>query len=179
MNKKRDKLLFVLSILLVISLIGVSCKENDVESNRPGPGLVFEIVEGIDTWDFESSYLSDIRHSSDNHQNWYRTSNSKHGGKYSYRSGHISHNQKSCFEISGSYSRYSFYYRTSSKSQIDFLKLYIDTKPVFSQSGTNDWQHYSGTAASSYDIIKWCYQKNGDTSDGSDAVWIDDIELDN
>ncbi len=129
------------------------------------------------SWDMET-YPSDLYNTSDSDANWFRTTNDSYAGSYSLQSGDIDDNQKSCFYTSGYYSSYSFYYKASTESCCDKLKLYIDDSVVTSNGYANSyWSYASGSTSYGYRTFKWCFEKDGSITTGDDAIWIDNITL--
>ncbi len=111
--------------------------------------------------------------------NWAATSSTYSSGTHSLKSGSIVHSQTSCVSVTQTTVAgvYSFYYKTGSDST-DYLKFYIDNSAIITASGSSSssFTKYSGTVSSAGShTFKWCYEKDYATSDGSDAVWIDEI----
>lgn len=185
---KYRKLLMALLCIAGLGLVLGSCKSNDVASNRAdceassnctsGSGVADEDDSPDAYYDFETE-PSGLTHSAGNNANWYRTTTPPaYQNNYSYRSGSIGNNQKSCFETSGSYTSVSFKYRTSSESGFDYLKFYINGIVRDSFSGEGSWTLKSDSiTSSSTNTFKWCYEKDGATIGGSDLVQVDIISL--
>ena len=110
---------------------------------------------------------------------WSVTSSTSSSGTHSLKSGSIFHSQTSCVSVTQTtvVGVYSFYYRTSSDST-DYLKFYLDGSVIKTASGSSSFTKYSDTVSSAGShTFKWCYEKDSTTSDGSDAVWIDEIVM--
>lgn len=72
----------------------------------------------------------------------------------------------------------SFWWKVSSEDQFDFLELHIDGTQVASISGEQDWTQYQyDIETSGLHTIRWKYSKDGSTSEGRDAGWIDQFEV--
>jgi alpha-tubulin suppressor-like RCC1 family protein len=71
-----------------------------------------------------------------------------------------------------------FQYRTSTESDYDELVFLIDGEEKLRASGENNWMD-SGTfvVPVGEHTFEWRYLKDGGTSEGEDAVWLDDIEI--
>jgi hypothetical protein len=101
-------------------------------------------------------------------------------GTYSLRSGAIGDSQTSCFEYTpaGDTSSVSFNLMTDTEDGWDYLIFYIDGGMQSPQwSGATDWNRVTYSPALGLHTYKWCYEKDGSTVDGLDAVWVDDIEV--
>ena len=112
-------------------------------------------------------------------KSWYATSSTAASGSYSLRSGSITHNQSSCFSFTESTTSgsFSFYYRISSESGYDYLRFYLNGSSSTYGSGSQSWRQYVLTVSSGTNTFKWCYTKDGSFNSGSDAAWIDDIQM--
>lgn len=71
----------------------------------------------------------------------------------------------------------SFYVKTSTQKYYDILYFTVDGITRYSTSGEFDWIYKSIPIAKGQHLIKWAYQKNGVTTSGEDAVWVDNIRL--
>jgi hypothetical protein len=73
----------------------------------------------------------------------------------------------------------NFYWKVSSQSGCDHLKFYIDDTEQDSISGTVDvWQSKSYTlTGNGAHELKWEYNKDARDFDGSDAGWVDKINI--
>ncbi|MDD1773013.1 MAG: hypothetical protein LUQ14_00120, partial [Methanomassiliicoccales archaeon] len=67
----------------------------------------------------------------------------------------------------------SFYWKVSSQTGKDFLRLYVDSVEVESISGEVDWQNVSRTLYVGTHAIVWQYSKDGSISSGEDCGWVD------
>ncbi len=70
----------------------------------------------------------------------------------------------------------SFYKKTSSEQNYDFLNFYIDDiKQGAGWSGENAWSRSAFYVTAGVHKFSWFYEKDYSTIGGADAVWIDDI----
>ena len=112
--------------------------------------------------------------------NWgFDTSTPAASGLASAISGPITDNQFSCldYDTSTPWSRISFYRRVSSELDFDFLVFYLDGVDLLYTSGDAPWDFFSLTTSSGSHTFTWCYEKDDSALDGSDAAWIDFVEV--
>jgi hypothetical protein len=112
--------------------------------------------------------------------NWgFDTITTAASGLASAISGPITDNQFSCldYDPSTSWSRISFYRRVSSELSFDFLVFYLDGVDLLYTSGDAPWAFFSLTTASGSHTFSWCYEKDELDLGGSDAAWIDLVEV--
>ena len=179
--------------LILIILLGLaSCStemESDLEtaikngnisdSSSDLPGTIFTGDKGTTTkylYNFEDEVVPSNFSMSGN-ADWDTTSSTYASGTHSLKSGSIVHSQTSCVSITQTTiaGLLVFHYKTSSES-FDYLKFYIDGSVNKTASGSTGWTKYVATVSSSGShTFKWCYEKDGSVSSGSDAVWIDEI----
>ena len=138
--------------------------------------LNLEVVHSI-TETFESSILT-IPFTGD----WVRTTTLPQVGSYCYRSATISHNQssKTSFKITApSGGTLEFYYRTDSEQNYDKLMVKAgSTIIVNGVSGTNGaWTKITHTLPTGTTEIEFTYKKDGSTSAGTDAAYIDQVAV--
>ncbi|MDX9797743.1 MAG: T9SS type A sorting domain-containing protein, partial [Bacteroidales bacterium] len=101
-------------------------------------------------------------------------------GNYSLKSGAIQSNQKTTLSISSKAivkDSISFWIKTSTERNYDILKFYIDNVLVLETSGEIPWKRYAFAVSQGEHNYKWEYEKDYSQSGGSDAVWIDDVNL--
>ena len=102
-------------------------------------------------------------------------------------SGSINDNQETCFEtdITGPRS-VIFYWKVDSQPNGDYLRFYEydsnsvppDPIPVAEISGNVDWNRIEHVVlASGARTLKWCYEKNGSWSVGSDKAHVDNLSI--
>lgn len=76
----------------------------------------------------------------------------------------------------------SFYWKVSSEGGAtfgDYLEFYIDSSLQDSICGSVDWNQMMYTLDSGSHTLVWRYVKDGSASAGSDASWVDRIEINN
>lgn len=71
----------------------------------------------------------------------------------------------------------SFYLKTSSEQNYDFLKFYIDNQLRGQWSGDTDWQRAKFFVPAGNHIFKWTYSKDVGVAAGSDKAWVDYIKF--
>lgn len=101
-------------------------------------------------------------------------------GKYSARSAKIEGRQLSVLKLPLEVvadDTVSFWVKTSTEQNYDILTFYIDGQSKGSWSGKKSWKCYKYPIAKGQHQLMWKYQKDDETNSGSDAVWIDDLEL--
>jgi subtilisin family serine protease len=109
---------------------------------------------------------------------WQVSSQWANEGRYSLRSGAISHDQQSAVEVQGNFApgEVQFTLTVSSESFYDRLYFWIDGAQQGSWSGDQ-------TLSVSYPLsggehtLRWSYEKDFSVSSGQDAAWIDEVIL--
>jgi carboxypeptidase D len=128
---------------------------------------------------FESGTL-DEAYDTGGQGTWSVTSSDSHDGLYAARSGSITHNQTTWMTRTVPEGTISFWYRVSSEDGWDFFNFYINGNRVLHVSGTGGgWTPFETVLPTGSHELKWEYQKDGSVSEGSDAAWIDDVQLAN
>ena len=113
-------------------------------------------------------------------QGWIVQGTEVYEGNYSARSWPISDNENSEISISvvvpvGQTAQLTFAYKVSSEIK-DILSFTVHNQNVFTVGGIHDWTlHGLELNAGSYDL-KWKYEKDGNTSAGDDAAYVDIIQ---
>ena len=70
----------------------------------------------------------------------------------------------------------SFYWKVSSEESGDYLRFKIDNvEQSGSISGEEDWQKKSFQLSAGTRTLRWIYEKDSDTTDGSDCGWVDGL----
>ena len=113
-----------------------------------------------------------------NQGGWALTTDVSSDGQDALVSGLIDHNQTSDLGliVDGPVTL-QFNWRTSSELNGDVLTFYIDGEAQESITGEKDWTKYSiDLGAGKWELI-WSYSKDGDTTAGLDAGFIDQVEL--
>ncbi len=128
---------------------------------------------------FETNAISPLTTSGS--ANWATQSAVKNGGTYAAKSGTIADSQTTQMShtivIPAGGATLSFYYNVSSESGFDYLRFYIDGVQQNQWSGTVGWTQQTYLLAAGSRILRWEYSKDSSASSGSDAAYIDDINI--
>ncbi len=111
---------------------------------------------------------------------WTVGTSAAHGGAQSARSGAITHSQQTSLTRTvtlASAGTLRFWYSVSSESSFDYLRIFIDGVEQDRWAGSVSWTQASYPLAAGSHTIEWRYTKDGSVSSGSDAAWLDDVEL--
>jgi len=110
---------------------------------------------------------------------WFGQSSIFMNGGDAAQSGVISHNQSSYIQTTVTGPKtLKFYWKVSSEGGYDFLKFFIDgVEQSGSISGGVDWRQKTYQLSSGSRILKWVYSKDGSVNSGSDAGWLDKVEI--
>jgi hypothetical protein len=102
-------------------------------------------------------------------------------GVYSSKSGSIGDNEQSIFSINVEVlldDSVSFYFKTSSQLNKDWLKFFCDNSLKGFWSGTGDgWQRVAFPVVAGNHTFEWTYEKDGSGTSGNDCVWVDFISF--
>ena len=129
--------------------------------------------------EFEANTDSKIDWQNGSQQKWKIDGIRYFDGKQSLRSGEINDDEYSSLVFSyevQSCDFVSFWSRISSEKN-DKLQFIINGKLIKEWSGETDWDFSEFKIDAGANQIEWRYTKNGETSSGSDAAWLDDIHL--
>ena len=136
--------------------------------------LISEVnCEGFDEGIPETFELADSA-------NWIRVSDESVSGAYSMKSPAITHNESSSFSLHFNAIRsgeVSFFYKTSSENNYDWLNFYLDGQKVDRWSGVHDWTYVFYDILEGEHTLVWEYAKDYSVDGNSDCVWIDDVCL--
>jgi len=108
---------------------------------------------------------------------WFSETTVTHDGVSAAQSGDINDNQESWLgtTVAGP-GRLSFWWRSSSEPNFDFLQFYINSdlkaNPL---SGESDWRQQTYNVPPGTNTLRWRYVKDQDTSVGADAGWLDEV----
>lgn len=110
---------------------------------------------------------------------WTTASDSVNEGGYSLKSAAISNYQQSGIEYTAFFKAgtVQFDYRVSSEANYDFLRFYVDGVKQAEWSGEAGWATYSTSLSRGRHTLRWVYEKDGSYIGGSDAAWIDNVQL--
>ena len=99
-------------------------------------------------------------------------------GTFSAESGDIDNSQTSSLEIEWTTiaGDMSFEYVTSTETNWDYLRFYVDGILQASWSGQSAGVHVQSLTAGTH-LFEWQYYKDGSVSTYDDTVWIDDVTL--
>ncbi|NCG17977.1 MAG: hypothetical protein GWP91_03065 [Rhodobacterales bacterium] len=128
--------------------------------------------------DFESGNLG-ANWSTSGHANWSVAGGVVYEGTYAARSGNISDNQDSFMSISLNYvidGTLSFYSKTDTESNYDFLRFKIDGVEQNSWSGNVNWAQHSYNISAGQHTFQWAFTKDGSVSTGADTVYVDLVD---
>ena len=94
------------------------------------------------------------------------------------QSGKITDNQESTLEtvITGP-ATVAFWWRVDSEQNFDFLSVELDGTLQFRISGTLAWEQKTVAVAAGTHTLRWAYRKDGSDSRGTDAGWVDQVEV--
>lgn len=101
-------------------------------------------------------------------------------GKYAARSGTIGDSQGSVLSLQYdmiSDDSVTFYYKTSTESNYDFLSFFVDNILRGKWSGIRDWKRAAFAVPAGRHTLRWQYEKDIYFAGGEDRVWIDYITL--
>ncbi|MBP3762834.1 MAG: hypothetical protein J6I49_03020 [Bacteroidales bacterium] len=112
---------------------------------------------------------------------WTLDSTESHSGRYSLRSGNIGHDQTSDISLHVLLSHddtISFWAKLSTEPQHDMVVFSVDgirrTPVLFGHAG---WRRFTYPLPAGRHTLRWRYLKDNSISEGSDCVWIDDIQM--
>lgn len=110
---------------------------------------------------------------------WTRTNTQAHSGSWSLRSAVISHSQQTdaVIAIPAAAATAQFWFRVSSESGFDFLRVYIDGVFWGEASGTIGWTQTMVYPVAGKATLTVRYIKDSSTSTGEDAAYIDDFQF--
>lgn len=111
---------------------------------------------------------------------WVRVSGTSVTGGFSMRSGVITHNQSSAMMLNFTAMRsgqVSFFYKTSTENNYDWLNFFIDGQRVDRWSGVHDWTYVFFDVQPGEHTLMWQYAKDYSVNGNADCVWIDEVCL--
>ncbi len=149
---------------------------NMTANNGYSDSTTFSLLVGQIIENFESGDFSEFPWEFSGSANWYLTSSGTYEGSYCARSGSITHNQSSFLSVTVdvlSAGTISFYYKVSSESGYDYLRFAIDGTDQDSWAGSAGWAEVSFPVSAGEHTFRWEYEKDVNTSNGSDCGWID------
>lgn len=152
----------------------VSTSRNLIEEN------CFPFPIGFTIENFESHELNPVYWTNDSEHPWIFTTNQPYEGSFCLRSGVIDHNESSTISFrytSNEAGDLTFFYKTSTETNYDFLIFSLDGEEHTRFSGEQSWYHRSYNINPGDHTYTWSYQKDYSVSNGDDCVYIDYITL--
>jgi hypothetical protein len=137
----------------------------------------YEII-GIVVEDWETNSFTRFPWHFGGNTSWNVTNINPYEGSYCAVSGQIGDLESSQVYVtytSGANDSISFYFKTSTEEDYDFLNFFIDYTLQYSWSGENPWSRVAFPVAAGTHTFKWTYQKDLAASGGSDQVGLDFI----
>jgi len=132
--------------------------------------------------DFESGDFSQFPWTFSGNANWQITNDQPFEGLYSSRSGTVTDNQTTAMLLQrevNSADSLSFYLKTSSEADYDYLRFYIDGNLKGQWSGETPWSRVAYAVTTGIHTFRWEYSKDVYTTGGSDCSQVDYIVLPN
>ncbi len=109
---------------------------------------------------------------------WFPQTNVTHDGVDAARSGGITHSQSSFVEASVTGpAALSFWWKVSSETTFDALTVAMDGNVSNSISGEVNWQLRTLAVPAGAHTVRWTYSKDGSSSAGSDAGFLDQVTV--
>ena len=164
----------------------------DLQARATGMGAVVQTVEvtgdvtldfNLPEWigdDFETADFLRFPWEMAGAADWVIDNAVYYEGYNAARSGSITHSKSSELSLSMDVlaaGDMSFYYKVSSEIGYDYLRFYLDGSLVAEWDGEVDWTPYTQALTAGPHTIMFAYEKDGSLSSGSDAGWIDFMEL--
>ena len=140
----------------------------------------FRVMIGMVVEDWETGTFTKFPWQQSGAKPWVLTSFNTWEGIYSAMSGSITDYQNSQFFLSyasAADDSISFYLKTSSEQDYDFLNFYIDGVRQDQWSGETPWMRAAFPVAAGQHIFKWLYSKDLAYSAGLDRAWVDFISF--
>lgn len=139
---------------------------------------VIDEVLALSIEDFETGDFSQYDWQFEGNADWFVTDAFAYEGVYSAQSSDIGDGQTAALYLE--YTVYatdtlSFWYKTSSESNYDYLNFYVDDILLGEWAGEIPWSYAEFVIGVGSHTFKWEYDKDFSVSSGQDAVWIDMI----
>ncbi|HVV00186.1 MAG TPA: hypothetical protein VHH88_02420, partial [Verrucomicrobiae bacterium] len=110
---------------------------------------------------------------------WFEETTNTHNGISAAQSGTIGNSQETWLTASvNGPGRLSFWWRTSSEPQFDWLEFYINQSLQDRISGESGWQSRVFNVPPGSNILAWHYTKDVDGARGLDAAWVSEVTFD-
>jgi len=136
-------------------------------------------ADDLDVWmdGFESGVLAGA-YSTGGHQSWSINTANTFEGSFSAKSGSIGNSQVSWLARTVAGAQVRFRYLVSSESGGDFFNFYVGADRKIHTSGTGaGWIEYVAALPPGAQTLTWEYERDSGGSGGSNAVWIDNLEV--
>lgn len=151
-------------------------ESNNVSAGRPWAAP----VQAPQSFDFEDS-LTPSAFTFGGNADWSVVSGGAYGtSNYSFRSGTVTANQTSCFEVAATgVKTVLFDWKALKDYSTDYLYFYANGYVVHTYGGADTWESATYTPYStSLNTFKWCYVKgSSDNTAVADGGWVDNIVL--
>lgn len=133
---------------------------------------------GLIVEDWETGTMTKFPWTFSGNNNWELENATVYEGSFSARSKTITHSQSASLNITYKVmydDSISFFRKVSSELFHDVLNFYIDNTRVGQWSGNPDWKRFVYPVSAGEHTFRWEYLKDGATSAGQDAAWVDFI----
>lgn len=148
------------------------------ESGKYRKSKFFRQVIGIIAEDWETNTFGKFPWQLSGNKPWTITEHAPMEGTFCSQSGHILDYETSVLSVNYSSAvedSISFYLKTSTEADYDFLFFYIDDVFMGSWSGVTPWKRASFPVSAGAHLYTWKYKKDLALSFGEDKVWVDMI----
>lgn len=138
--------------------------------------LNYKVAIGYIVDDFETGDFSKFDWGFAGSSEWTVTNADSYEGDFSARSGVITNNEVSSLIINIEVfeeGEMSFYYKTSTEKNVDYLEFCIHNEVRDCWSGNNDWQSMSYSLAPGCYQLEWRFRKTLGSQPGTGEVFID------
>jgi hypothetical protein len=110
---------------------------------------------------------------------WTVAADQTFAGPQALKSGTVGNSANSGIQFAGNFRDgfVSFQRKVSSEQTADYLRFYVDGVVKGEWSGEQDWASAGAFISAGTHTVAWKYEKNGSGSSGSDAAWIDSVNL--
>lgn len=161
--------------VLIGSVYEIVCATN---ADYAGHKTIYELKVGLLGDDFESADFSKNDWTIEGKGVWAIDSVKAHEGKYCVKSENVGSNQYAKLKIQIEVladGPLTFYVKTSSEQDFDFLEFYINSFIEQKWSGETDWKEYTKEMTKGTYSLEWRYRKDSSGNSGEDCAYIDDI----
>ena len=180
------------NVTLSVNTTGLAAGMHSASATISAPGalntprvlpVALQIVDSAFSEDFETGNFVKFPWATGGAATWSAQSLVKHTGTYAAQSPSMGNSQTSYLEVALNVTSpgYAYFWlKTSTEPTFDHLVFRVDginEGPLEGWSGTTDWTftHSEHIVSTGIHIFRWEYSKDPSVSQGSDAVWLDDI----